>query len=359
MPLRMSVAAYFYFDGKARPDSLGNAVTTDWSWAMQQFDRVAAAGEAVRSVVIDQSYVWGMPDPAHPTPNAPNAQDVRSKLQQCRAAGQLIYGYVAGSGGAVPLDPPKGSAAAGNSWWTVPRDQTKWWVPLTGPVVPAAPQNYPAQAGAYPSVREQIDLWYSTYPDSIDGIYVDQGPTDCLNAPTLQWAHIPQNWADYCQYIHARTRPGSHASALAYLLAAGYADVDPNRADWFEALPFDDVAVWEQGVPHYRNNWAGFDPCTPNAASEPSSVPAPGWWSAPGAAPHRIHIINNGVLAEATGSGLPWARVLCSLLSLAESRGSETVWITETQSSAHGSVYGFLPPYWDAEVALCTPPPAP
>ena len=125
-----------------------------------------------------------------------------------------------------------------------------------------------------------------------------------------------------------------------------------------KTFPFDDVAVWEQNVDHYRRYWAGYNPCD-LTTSEPASVPAPQWWDGrPNNTAHRIHIINNGVLVEATTTGNSWAQVVCSLITLAGSRGSETVWITETQSSDHGSVYRFLPPYWDSEVALCTPPPA-
>lgn len=152
MPSRITVAAYFYFDGKSRKDSLGNTVTTDWNWAMQQFDRVAAAGPAVRSVVVDQAYVIGMPDPANPTANSPNASDVRNKLQLCRTAGQLIYGYVACSGGAIPLYAP---ANPSQTWWQATRDSSKWWTPLTGPVTSIAPQTNPGVNSSYPCVKER------------------------------------------------------------------------------------------------------------------------------------------------------------------------------------------------------------
>jgi hypothetical protein len=355
MPTRMTIPAYFPIEGKFT-DSLGNTITPDWNWAMQQFDRVAAAGPAVRSVVVEQLYAWGMGDPQNPPPNTPNASDVRAKMQQCRAAGQIVYGYVACSGGAVPLERSQNPPSPDDTWWYVPRGRDKWWVPLTGNVTPVASQGYPG-GGYYPCLRDQIDAWYNLYAEYLDGIYVDEAPTDCLNEQTANYgAHISQNYADYCQYIRSHTRPGSSDPAFVYLLDAGYGDVDPNGPGWFENLPFTDVAVWENGVAHYRNNWGAYDPCTPEVSGEPTPIDARPWWNVPGSEATRIHIVNGGVLAEATDSGQSWKQVLQSLMALAESRGSETVWITEAAKGPHGSVYAFLPPYWDDEVALCTPP---
>ena len=170
------------------------------------------------------------------------------------------------------------------------------------------------------------------------------------------WADIPGNYSDYCNYIRSRPRAGSADPALVYLLAAQYGDADANLPGWLMALACDDLSVWEQNLDHYRKYFQAVDFCTISANGEPATVAPPAWWD-PGTAQreHREHFVNNGVLAEAAATGKTWTQVLAEVIALADNRGADTIWITETSSSAHGSVYGFLPPYWNELVALCTP----
>ncbi|HXM19923.1 MAG TPA: CFI-box-CTERM domain-containing protein [Terriglobales bacterium] len=335
---RMAVAGYFFFDGKTR---LG--VVTDWNWAMSQWDRVAAAKQAVRLVVVDWSFAYGMPATAGP--NSPNAADMKTKLTACHSAGQLVFGYAAGSGGAIPLQPPTG----GPPWWLAPRAAV-WPSPLTGPVAPAAA----GASGALMSLSGQIDTWQTTYPGLIDGIYVDEGPTDCLSNPFA--ASVPTNYAAYCSYIREK-------GFKVFLLAAGYPDNDPASPGWFQALPWDYVGVWEAPLtPAYENQFGATDYC--NSPNYPTN-PSPSWWNTANICDlekriTRVHIINNGVDAEASANHETFAQVLTRVKDLAVSRGAGTMWITETaQDPVLGSVYGMLPDYWDDEVALfatVTPP---
>lgn len=61
-------------------------------------------------------------------------------------------------------------------------------------------------------------------PTSIDGIYVDEAPVDCLHTQTANYrANIAPNWADYCHYIRTYTRRGSATPASVYLLTRAWA----------------------------------------------------------------------------------------------------------------------------------------
>jgi Kelch motif len=334
---RMAVAGYFYFDGKTR---LG--VVTDWNWAMKQWDAVAAAGVAVRLVVVDWSYAYKMP-PSASGPNTPNAPDVKTRLTACRNAGQLIFGYVAGSGGAIPQDPPPPNNVG--TWWIAPRDNNGF---LTGNPVPAAVDA----TGALPCIREQVDTWQSTYPGLIDGIYVDEGPVDCL-VPNSAAAAIPGNYANYCGYIR------QHGWQV-FLLAPLYDDNDPNAPGWLQNLNPDYLGLWEGPLGRYETAYNSYNACAqswtpwPNAASK--------WWLTDDLSQRqsRVHIVNDGIVAEAQANHETNAQVLTKVRGLALSRGAATMWITEAPvDPVLGSVYGMLPPYWDDEVALFTggPPP--
>lgn len=82
-----------------------NGQPMDWAWVLRQWDRIAAAKKAVRVVVVDDSYN-GL--------TGTQLNEIAGKLNACHRAGQLVCGYVFGSGGAIPLGPT-------GSWWTVPR----------------------------------------------------------------------------------------------------------------------------------------------------------------------------------------------------------------------------------------------
>jgi hypothetical protein len=145
-PTRMAVAAYFPFDGQ-RKDR--NGVVMDWPWAMQQWDRVAQAGTAVRLVVGDQSY-------SDLQSGTQRHLDMLQRITACRNQGQLVFGYVYGAGGTIPIGPT-------GTWWK--KDGSP---------------GQPGQSGSYRCVGDQIAAWQTLYGASIDGIYVDVGPTWCL-----------------------------------------------------------------------------------------------------------------------------------------------------------------------------------
>src|SRR5437667_462671 len=109
---RMAVAAYIVphpdpnNPGLYLPDWNGQPM--DWTWVLQQWDRIAAAGAAVRLVVAEQSYT-GL--------TGTQLTQIASKLNACRSAGQIVCGYTFGNGGTLPLGPP-------HTWWSVPRGVT-------------------------------------------------------------------------------------------------------------------------------------------------------------------------------------------------------------------------------------------
>lgn len=121
---RMAVAAYFPFDGKSVNGTIHN-----WNWAMDQWDKVAAAGSAVRLVVADQAYSNNLSTQSE-------IDNIKQKFKQCQNAGQLVFGYVHGRNGRIPLgltgqkykDPPRLDAA--QTEWAVMRDQIDQWYKL-------------------------------------------------------------------------------------------------------------------------------------------------------------------------------------------------------------------------------------
>jgi hypothetical protein len=159
-PTKMAVAAYFPFDG-TRPDR--NGVSMDWPWAMKQWDRVAQGGKSVRLVVADQAY-----SQFNPTTQVSQVQEMHQKVDACRAQGQLVFGYVYGAGGVIPVGPP-------GSKWT---DKGKSCTPGTGTT-------------CYPCVGDQIAAWQTLYSSRMDGIYIDVGPTWCFNTSPIPGLNDP------------------------------------------------------------------------------------------------------------------------------------------------------------------------
>src|SRR5215212_9929541 len=141
----MAVGAYFPFDDRV----LDGGTRADWSWAMAQWDRVAQARQAVRLVIADQAY-------SRFDPGTDEGQErtviMQNKFAACRAVEQLVFGYVYGGGGKIPMGDPG----------------EKYQDPLN-----------PDQQ--VPCVGDQIDAWHELYGDPIDGIYVDSGPRDCTD----------------------------------------------------------------------------------------------------------------------------------------------------------------------------------
>jgi len=350
-PTRMAVAAYLV--PQADPNNPGqylpdwNGQPMDWNWVLQQWDRIAAAGSAVRLVVAEQSYTG--------LTGAQLAQ-IKSKLSACHKAGQLVYGYTYGNSGALPLGPV-------HTWWSVPRD------PTTGQLSGAVMQVTATTAGAQLCVQDQIDAWRNAFPGIIDGIYVDVGPVDCLKPGTFGGsANIPGNYAQYCAYINS-------FGLQVFLLAPQYDDDDPNQPRWLRVLPWNFLGLWEQGCQTYDTKFNAWNVCANTYTSWPPGNPDASWWDpvrVGGIALQRmtrVHIINGGAQVHVSlgwiGEWFPSLQQfldqifttinLYQLMQLAMSRGAATVWITEAgYKPTLGSVYDQLPPYWDDEVALCS-----
>lgn len=339
-PTKIAVAAYM----GAKPGVLDwNGQPMDWAWVLRQWDRIASAGRAVRAVVVDSSYV-GL--------TGTQLNEITGKLNACRRAGQLVCGYVFGSGGAIPLGPA-------GSLWNIPRGPND-----DGPLIAAVTQAMAPGPHIFQCIQDQIAGWRNTYPNSIDGIYVDVGPMDCLapGTPGGQ-ANVPANYSQYCQYIR------QIGYQTVFLLTPQYDDQDPNQPGWLRALQWNFLGLWEEAVPPYRTSFNAWNVCANSFTHWPPGNPDASWWDpvrvgrSVSERATRVHIINKGARVHVRS---PWwlpsslqkladriATIanLYNLMQLANTRGCTTVWITET--SVSGS-YDQLPPYWDDEVALCS-----
>jgi hypothetical protein len=297
---KMAVAAYFPFDDRV----LDGGVTASWAWAMSQWDRVATAGRAVRLVVADQPY-----GDLNPDTQGGAISDMKEKFAACRTAEQLVFGYVYGAGGRIPVGPP-------GQTYENPADPTK----------------------QVRCVGDQIDAWQGLYGDQIDGIYVDVGPTDCNSE---RQSPAPANYTDYVNYIR---RYSYHV----FLLAPLYGDRMPVTEPWLRNLAFSYIGLWESGwQPYMGGGYKAINYCDPTWADtwppddpqSPTSIPE--WWHEDQSLRHsRVHIIND----------CPDEQKMREVADEAVDRGAWTIWITLARKVAGESVYDQLPPYWDAEV---------
>jgi hypothetical protein len=296
---KMAVAAYFPFDNRV----LDGGVRASWSWAMNQWDRVATAGRAVRLVVADQAY--GDFDPQ----TQPSAiSDMKRKFAACRTAGQLIFGYVYGAGGRIPFGPPG--------------------------------QTYQDPGNPHQRVRcvgDQIAAWDLLYGDQIDGIYVDVGPTDCNSDGQ---SPVPAIYTEYVNRIH-------QYGYQVFLLAPLYGARLPVTEPWLRNLGFHYIGLWESGwKPYMGDGYKAINYCDPdwnvNYPPDNPLSPIPEWWHEDQSLRYsRVHIINN----------CPDEQKMREVADRAIEQGAWTIWITlARQDPVLGSVYDQLPPYWDAEV---------
>lgn len=295
---RMAVWGYFPFDGRSVDPSGTHA---DWTWAMQQWDKVAQAAGAVRLVIADQTY--SHLDVGSAAGEAQRS-DLRTRFANCRAAEQLVFGRVYAAGGKLPLGVPGSS--------------------FDDPLNPGHQR---------PGVAEQVDAWRRLFGDEIDGIYVDSGPSDCTD-PTIAGSVriIAPNYASYVLAIRQQRYK-------VFLQAVQYPDNQPG-VSWLRDLGADFLELWEAGVLSYRSRYQAKDPCRPELNTGPED-----WWD-PGSGFrwNRVHVITD-------------CRDVATMQSIAQlavdKRGAWTVWITRSrQDSGLNPAFDTLPPYWDEQIAF-------
>lgn len=279
----LAVPAYMVED-PGKLDSAGNAMTR--AWLFQQWARIAAAGKAVRVVVVEGSV--RVLQPGGPTYN-----DWVKALDDCRAAGQHVYGYVDAQHGKRP-----------------PAD-----------------------------VANEVQEWKNNFGGHIDGIYLDNGPISCD-------AQVAAYYRTYSQHIRT-------LGLRLFILAPQWPDDATDAAGqpdpWLRSLNPDLIQLWEEGVTEYRMKYGALKYCTTQDVE-----PAPSWWTdtrgwLPGGPPsfrhatRRVHVIND--CADAA--------TMRQLIPEALAKGARTVWITKAgKHPLHGSVYDQLPTYWDEMVAF-------
>ncbi len=291
---RMAVWASFPFDNRVLDTDGQHA---DWAWAMQQWDRVAQAGRAVRLVVADQSY--SRIDPAVP-PGGSRLADLTGRLAACRSVEQLVFGRVYVGGGKLPL------GSVGQKF------------------------DDPLRPGRQvPGVADQINSWRQSTAE-LDGIYLDSGPTDCTN-PAIPGSEpdIPQNYRAYSGALR------SH-NYMAFIQAVQY----PDEQGWLQGLDAHFLELWEGGSAPYSTKYQAKDACHPD--HDPI---VPSWWDpGPSLQWSRVHAINDS--RDADGM-----RKMANLAI--DKRGARTIWVTRPrQDTTLGTVFDLLPPYWADEVAF-------
>ncbi len=361
---KMAVAAFFPTIDPANP---GIADPT-WNWLQGQWKSIADAGPAVRVVVAADwlgfdAGTWPNPSTYMAIGSAENGR-ARTMFANCRARGQLVYGYLYGAGGRLALHP------------SVPGQ------PVSDPLDPAHVRTYPALA-------DQVDAWLAKYSDGtlpsgelvnsyIDGFFIDVGPTDCT-PPTAQGYNAFSQYIR--QYKLRRTLPpgtnflGPLLYPLGlYLNAAGWPDLaappPPLLASWMQKLNPDFIGIWELDHQRYKDpqKYGASDYCAGGGANanllwDPANnrPVIPTWWD-PG--PQSIIDLLFGrtgrAARAATVTGVSDAATTLQIAQLAVSRGTYTVWITlGWQDPIRGTVYDRLPPQavWDTQVQFFTPPP--
>jgi hypothetical protein len=217
----------------------------------------------------------------------------------------MVFGYVYGAGGQIPVGPP-------GALYDDPAN------PVT----------------KKPCVGDQIDAWHMDYGNNIDGIYVDVGPVEC----THTHPDIPANYQDYVNYI----RQFSSYNYRVFLLTPQYPDssiAEPNFTPWLQKLNADYLGLWEQGTWEYENQYWALDYCDPKQPG----IGVPAWWDPglPWRRTKRMHTIND-CADEAT---------MRKMADLAKKRGAWTVCITQRVNDK----YDQLPPYWDAMTEVFAP----
>lgn len=266
-------------------DSSGAEMTRQWLF--DQWARIAAAGKAVRVVVVEGS-VQGL-DPAWAT-----YQQWVAALDACRSAGQQVYGYVTAAGGTRP----------------------------------------PAQVAA------EVAQWQTHVAGHLDGIYLDVGPTTCD-------AQVAANYAAYVADIRGR---GLNVFLLAAQWPDDEMDAAGNPNPWLRQLDPNFVQLWEEGVNAYRNQYGALDYCTtlnvippPDWWTDllrwfPVALPGPQSKMDLGHSTRRIHVVND--CADVA--------TMRQLVTEIAARGARTMWVTKArQDPVLGSVYDELPAYFD------------
>ncbi len=297
---RMSVWAYFPFDGRTVPPG----VPADWAWAMKQWDRVIAAGPTVRQVVVDMPY--SRIDGSSPTGQS-RTDEIRAKIQACTDQGQLVFGRVYVAGGRLALGP----------MGTLLQD----------------PLDTSQQV---PSVANQVRAWADSFGSRIHGIHLDSGPTACTDpAQPNGVAIVPDNYRQYASLVK---------DDLAYLLsvhAPRHPDTGPTG--WLQALEPTFVTVWDGGVTDYQSRFEARDPCRPAVTAG-----VPSWWD-PGKPSRwsRVHVVNDCTSEARMKSMVDFAIT---------KRAAGTIWVTTSRNPpAFGPVFDVLPTYFESQVALFRP----
>jgi hypothetical protein len=288
---KLAVAAYMT-EKPGKYDSAGAQMTR--GWLFDQWARIAAAGAAVRVVVVEGS-VRGL------NPGWATYQQWVTALDACRSAGQQVYGYVPVAGGTRP-----------------PAD-----------------------------VATEVQQWSTNAAGHIDGIYLDEGPTSCD-------PQIGDNYRVYAQDIRNLNLRLFVLAAPWPDNGTVRGQPDP----WLRRLDPEFVQLWEEGVAAYRMHYGALDYCsTLNVLTPPPWWTDPWRWfpaygkgsNAPisptsfGHSARRVHAIND----------CPDASTMRQLIPEALSKGARTVWITRARTDpVLGSVYDELPLYWDEMVAF-------
>lgn len=281
----LAVPAYMT-EQVGRFDSNGEEMTR--AWLFRQWARIAAAGSAVRVVVVEGS-VRGL------QPSWATYQAWINALDACRTAGQQVYGYVPVNGGQRP-----------------PSD-----------------------------VANEVQQWKTNVGGHIDGIYLDEGPTSCN----------PSVATNYRQYSAQIRGLGRRLFVLAPQWPDNTSNAAGQLDPWMRSLDPDFIQLWEEGVTPYETHYGALEYCSTQNVIPPPSwwTDRYSWLLLPGPpsssrhSVRRVHAINDCLDAATMRKLIPEAMTKGARTVWITHAPKVPIL---------GSVYGELPTYWDDMVAF-------
>jgi hypothetical protein len=253
------------------------------------------AGDTVRIVVLEDSF--GSIDNSNTT----EIQKTNKWINDMRAVGQLVFGYVACNSGEADVTTVKAGGAGGGT--------------------------------------SGIDTWYERFPQ-IDGIYLDQGPQYEASYVSSNNKTIQENYTEYSKAIRGNGwRVMMEASAYPFNWILDIAEF---------------ILLWDGSVDDYENKYNGYlqgrpKTCQQQPPPEWCGKPPDWWCSIPDfgtttGTERIVHTIWNYTPGDPHNPSD--IAVITDVLTKARGRCAGSVYMTNNKD---GKVLG-LPPYFQQEV---------
>jgi hypothetical protein len=257
------------------------------------WQRVSGAGAKVKIAVAEGSTKDLQDDPTFP-PFHP-LTDAKNQFDACRAQRQLVLGYVSTRGAR--------------------RSRT--------------------------DIDADINKWYTSFTDAngihIDGIFFDEGPELDLkwdSGPKAGQFITDQEFQDFYKTLIHDFKTNHTSNNKALLNASQFPNEWVMQPVDAQGNSIDYVILWENSESLY------VDPNTYKAIGPTSLLNPPSWWTDTQYTDRISHTI---YLCPQTD--------LQNIINLSQTRNAGNVYIYDRDPNQPGVGYGFLPSYWDGEVA--------